>query len=62
MPKLQSNQNMNNYEFLIIFIQKSENLTAISIFPNLIWLRHFSKDVFIIEEQFYKSLWQLVKR
>ena len=34
-PKPQNNQkNMNNYVFLIILIQKIENLTANSIFPN----------------------------
>ena len=35
MPKLQNNyKNVNNYKFLIIFIQKYENLTSNSFFHN----------------------------
>ena len=31
---------MNNYKYLIIFVQKIESLTANSIFYQLVWWRH----------------------
>ena len=31
---------MNNYKYLIIFVQKIESLTANSIFHQLVWWRH----------------------
>ena len=55
---------MNNYKYLIIFVQKIESLTANSIFHQLVWddvTQLVSKDVFIIEEQLCKSVWQLVE-
>ena len=69
MPKLQNNQkNMNNHEFLIIFVQKIESLTA-NLFSiifcddviNASVTYLVSSDVFIIEEQLCKSVSQLVK-
>ena len=54
---------MNNYKYLIIFVQKIESLTANSIFHQLVWYvtQLVSKDVFIIEEQLCKSILQLVE-
>ena len=61
---------MNNYKYLIIFVQKIENFTANSIFHQLRYddvisdddvTQLLSKDVFIIEEQLCKSIWQLVE-
>ena len=54
---------MNNYKYLIIFVQKIESLTANSIFHNLYddVTQLVSKDVFIIEEQLCKSIWQFVE-
>ena len=54
---------MNNYKYLIIFVQIIESLTANSIFHQLVWWRHqlVSKDIFIIEEQLRKIIWQLVE-
>ena len=59
---------MNNYKYLIIFVQKIENLTANSIFHQLYddvinddVTQLVSKDVFIIEKQLCESIWQLVE-
>ena len=53
---------MNNYEFLIIFIPKIESLTAISMMMSLMQTSLLvTKNVFIVEEQLCKSVWQLVK-
>ena len=65
MPKLQNNEkNLTKYEFLITFVHKIESLTANYIFHkiNADVTQLVSKDVFIIEEQLYKCLSQLVKR